>query len=1196
MKGTGSPSASSASVTPIGAPGAPTSVSATTGDTTATVSWTAPANTGGSTITEYTVTSSPENKTAKWNLGDGNLRAIVTGLTNGTSYTFTVTATNANNLTSDPSNSSNSVIPNVVPGAPTIGTATAGDTTATVSWIAPNPNGGTAITGYTVTSSPTTSNSANTSQPADANATSLQFIGLTNGTSYTFTVTATNLKGTGSPSASSASVTPNVVPGAPTIGTATAGDTTATVSWIAPNPNGGTAITGYTVTSSPTTSNSANTSQPADANATSLQFIGLTNGTSYTFTVTATNLKGTGSPSASSASVTPIGVPSAPTSVSAEAGDRSATVSWTAPINTGGSAISKYTVTSSSGPIITWTTGPLTATFLGLTNGTPYTFTVTATNDTQLIGPSASSNSVIPNVVPGAPTIGTATAGDTTATVSWIAPNPNGGTAITGYTVTSSPTTSNSANTSQPADANATSLQFIGLTNGTSYTFTVTATNLKGTSQPSTASTSVTPIQSTPSAPRSVSAIADNGSARVSWLAPLSPGNGEVRGYDISSNPATTTQSATYENVTFTGLTNGTAYTFIVTAKSTTGNGTPSSPSNSVTPFGVAPGAPSSVSAEAGDRSATVSWTAPSNNGGSAITGYTVTSYSTLPSISQPVGASPYIFTGLTNGISYSFTVTATTVYGTGLPTASNYVVPNVVPGAPTIGTATAGDTTATVSWIAPNPNGGTAITGYTVTSSPTTSNSANTSQPADANATSLQFIGLTNGTSYTFTVTATNLKGTSQPSASSNSVTPIVLIILPTFTVTPSDTIATIVFATSTNHTYTVTGQEYTKPDGYGLVAFGPEFTATTTGSAGNFTVTGLNNYSYYAFKINCTVGSNTASTPFSTKEQCWILPAPMILQFDTTSSVPVTLPITGGTNVQVDFGTGPQPQLGTTLPQNGNNTIVKIHGSFTTFSGTWTGRTKLVSIDSWGNNSLLTNLREMCRDSLVTSVPETLPSSVRSLNGMFANATVFDGDLTGWDVTEVTDMRGMFLNASSFTGTDISEWNVSKATDVRSMFYGANAMYNTAGKFNINLSTYWELYNLNLIYQQTDMIYCTNPDIGDQTLYDEKSPFFINLYATPTTWGPNGVYMNVYWNEIPWNYTSDKGHYNLKILASNNSTVLKTSDDAVAGELSSTYDGIPLGFNVNASSYRFYIELTVKREAFTIGTYKLTYDYPNM
>src|SRR5258708_37412454 len=89
------------------------------------------------------------------------------------------------------------------------------------------------------------------------------------------------------------------------------------------------------------------------------------------------------------------------------------------------------------------------------------------------------------------------------------------------------------------------------------------------------------------------------------------------------AKPVTTFNwTATTETVT--GLSNGTAYTFTVAATNAAGTGAASSASNSVTPVGP-PGPPTAVSATAGNGQATVSWTAPSSNGGSAISYYTVT-------------------------------------------------------------------------------------------------------------------------------------------------------------------------------------------------------------------------------------------------------------------------------------------------------------------------------------------------------------------------------------------------------------------------------------------------------------------------------------------------------------------------------------------------------------------------------------------
>jgi len=189
------------------------------------------------------------------------------------------------------------------------------------------------------------------------------------------------------------------------------------------------------------------------------------------------------------------------------------------------------------------------------------------------------------------------------------------------------------------------------------------------------------------------------------------------------------------------------------------------------------PRAPTRVSALAGNESAIVTWTAPKT--GSPITSYTVTPF--IGSAAQtPVavaGRPPATWatvTGLTNGTAYTFTVSATNAIGTGrAAAASNAVTPSAptVPGTPTGVSATADNGSATVWWTAPG-NGGSAIASYTVT--PYIGSAAQTPITISGNppTTSATFTGLTNGTAYTFTVSATNAIGTGPASAASNAIT----------------------------------------------------------------------------------------------------------------------------------------------------------------------------------------------------------------------------------------------------------------------------------------------------------------------------------------------------------------------------------------------------------------------------------------
>jgi protocatechuate 3,4-dioxygenase beta subunit len=179
-------------------PGKPTGVAAGGFHNGAVVTWSAPADDGGTDITKYTVTSSPAGKTCT---SISETRCIVYGLTNGTAYTFTVKATNAvgTGAASDPSGA---VVPSPVPGPPGTPSAVAGNAAASVTWTPPAVPGGSAVSAYTVTSSPGGKTCATTG------ALSCKVTGLTNGTAYTFSVTATNATGTGPASAPSAPVKP----------------------------------------------------------------------------------------------------------------------------------------------------------------------------------------------------------------------------------------------------------------------------------------------------------------------------------------------------------------------------------------------------------------------------------------------------------------------------------------------------------------------------------------------------------------------------------------------------------------------------------------------------------------------------------------------------------------------------------------------------------------------------------------------------------------------------------------------------------------------------------------------------------------------------------------------------------------------------------------------------------------------------
>jgi hypothetical protein len=256
------------------------------------------------------------------------------------------------------------------------------------------------------------------------------------------------------------------------------------------------------------------------------------------------------------------------------------------------SGISPARGPNSGGTLVTITgTGFLTAQFVnfGTTTGTNLTivsatqitvespvklagtYNLTVVNDG---GTNVQTNNFVYYIptAPIAPTGVSATASNASGNISWTASDD-----ATSYLVTSTPG-------GFTCTTSGTSCQVTGLTNGTSYTFSVIARNNAGNSAASTASSSITPSLPAPSTPTGLNATAGDQSAVISWTASLNSAT-----YIATSNPGgfTCTTSTTTCNVT--GLTNGTAYTFTVIGRNATGDSSPTSASMSITPTASVP-------------------------------------------------------------------------------------------------------------------------------------------------------------------------------------------------------------------------------------------------------------------------------------------------------------------------------------------------------------------------------------------------------------------------------------------------------------------------------------------------------------------------------------------------------------------------------------------------------------------------------
>jgi uncharacterized repeat protein (TIGR02543 family) len=736
--GTSTSSLSNA-IIPASIPGVPTAVTATRGDETATVTFTAPADNGGSAITSYVLTVIETGET----FTSQSAPITVTGLTNGSTYTFSVRAINAVGQ-SDSSTASAPIKVAGVADAPISVTAIPGDETATVSvagsWSTLSGSGGESVTAIIFTSM----DGLHTCTAVSPD-TSCVITGLTNGTAYTFTAVAQNAVGN-SPATISSLVTPAGTPSAPTTVTAIAGDRSATITFSGADANGS-AITSYIITIAPTGDTYTVSSSPATIN-------GLTNGASYTFTVAAINAIGASSTSIATASATPAAAPDAPTSLTVVAGDTSTVVSWTPPAYDGGSPIISYLITASNGATCTAIAPATSCKITGLTNGTSYTFTAQAINAIGTGVASVQSPAAVPAGLPTPPTSISATIGDGQVTLTFSGAG-NNGSAITTYTVIAEPGGFTGSSSASPVTV-------LGLSNGTEYTFRVIATNGVGDSESSTVSVSATPA-TVPGAPTSISATADNASATVFFTAPSSNGGAPITGYTVTSSPggATCSAPANATSCVVTGLSNGTAYTFTVAANNGAGSSQASSTSNSVTPMG-APAAPT-ITAARGDTKATVVITAPTDDGGSPVTQYLILVQPGAQSITT--NALTNEIPNLINGTVYTFTVSAINNVGTGPASSAATARPAGVPNPPTTVTAAPANMAAIVTFSGATGNGDDVIR-YIVTVVETGDTVTGVNSPIRVN-------GLTNGTSYTFTVTAVNSIGESTPSQVSVAVIP---------------------------------------------------------------------------------------------------------------------------------------------------------------------------------------------------------------------------------------------------------------------------------------------------------------------------------------------------------------------------------------------------------------------------------------
>ena len=240
----------------------------------------------------------------------------ITSLTNGVSYAFSIKAINIKGKSQEKNIVSK---PATVPSKVENLSVTPGKSKVTLSWSSPSNDGGASITSYRI-SSPGLSTITTESR-------SSEILNLTNGQQYVFTVEAKNEVGWGSKS-DEKSGTPSSEPGTPRSLSVDESDKKITLSWLPPLDDGGASISEYEISISPAIPVIGNLKVVQSGN--QFVFNQLTNGTNYTFSVTAKNINGLGQTS-DSVSGTPTGLPTAPIGLNLSSGNQTISSSWSPP-------------------------------------------------------------------------------------------------------------------------------------------------------------------------------------------------------------------------------------------------------------------------------------------------------------------------------------------------------------------------------------------------------------------------------------------------------------------------------------------------------------------------------------------------------------------------------------------------------------------------------------------------------------------------------------------------------------------------------------------------------------------------------------------------------------------------------------------------------------------------------------------------
>ncbi len=826
-------------------PDAPQTLTVTAGDGYADLSWSAPAFDGGSSVTGHRIYrgTAPGNETFLVQIGN-TLGYNDTAVANGQVYYYQVTAVNVAGEGALSNEASDT--PGRIPDAPQTLTVNAGDSYATLDWLAPAFDGGFPVTNYRIYRG--TSPGGCSFLTEIGNSLTFNDTSVTNGQIYYYQVSAVNSEGEGSIS-NEASDTPLAIPSSPLTPSTISGDQYVELSWTVPADNGGSPVTNYRIYRG--TSPGGETFLIEIGDQLSYNDTALANGQIYYYRVSAKNVVGEGAMS-TEVSDTPLTIPNSPQSLVAVPGDTIVDLNWNAPAIDGGTPVTNYNIYRGTSPgteVFLTQIGPVTTyNDNTLVNGQVYYYQVSAVN---VIGEGTLSGetSAIPVNVPGSPLNPTTTDGDEYVDITWDAPSDIGGTPVLNYRVYRGTSPGTEVFLTQIGDI--TNFNDTGLVNGQSYYYQISAVNAVGEGSLSTETNGT--ARAPPDAPTDLVAIANNGGMNLTWQPPLIDGGFPVLDYSVyrGTSPGSEVFLASVggpiTSFDDSGLVNGQIYYYKVTASNIVGESGMSNEASDI-PKAVS-SEPLSLSTTSGAGYVELNWLAPSDPGGGTISNYNIYRGMTEGGemfLAQIGNVTTYNNTGLINGDTYYYKVAAVNEIGTGPMSNGVNDTPLAPPSEPYGLTTESGDEYVNITWQVPSLDGGTPITGYRIYRG--TSPGVAIFLTQIGNVLYLNDTGLTNGITYYYNVSAVNAISEGALSLEANDT--------PHDLPTAPQTLSAIAGDEYVNLTWTAPadlgGFSVTNYKIYKGTGPGAEVFLTQIGNLSTFTDTAINGWTTYYYKVS--------------------------------------------------------------------------------------------------------------------------------------------------------------------------------------------------------------------------------------------------------------------------------------------------------------------------------------------------------